>query len=348
MSCQQTPMAYDIMKGYLATKKTCIEDADIDASCPPFNLRKTPEWMKIQNNMLRQNCVVFGPKIQAAAVAVLKQLDPKLMKNLAPYVTLKWKVDAFVQSKMKKLGPLFAVLEKRGLKEAAAHMADFSLRFQEVNMPAEAQWSDWLDFLKECKIPENWDSCTHFDHVLQLFGVPQDQVADILDTKHIEFGQEVTMRDYAVRWLSKALCGFSCSIVTDLVNLIASIMSVDSPTVESDVVDMINHLVTDIEKLRRLSTTIQDLGPQAINSVVISDKYRRPSVIMIDLEKDDLFAWWLILSITPREPDVLVQLPCDEVFDPLEVICKKFGNNVKVFRDPNSINGPALKNLFQL
>ena len=60
------------------------------------------------------------------------------------------------------------------------------------------------------------------------------------------------------------------------------------------------------------------------------------------------FAGVSLLFSNSREPHVLVQLPRGKMFDPLEEMCKTFGENVTVFRDPDSTNGPALKNLFQL
>jgi hypothetical protein len=76
-------------------------------------------------------------------------------------------------------------------------------------------------------------------------------------------------------------------------------------------------------------------------------KFKRcPEALLLDMEKDDLFTWWVVQSIRP--PQVLVQLPEGKLYDNLETMCKNFGENVVVFRDPHSTNGGALKNLFGL
>jgi len=351
VSGQQTALAFDLLKGYLASKKIPVDQSHVDASCPKFNLRDQPNWITFP--FLRQDCAVFGPNIQAAAVKFLKTLDPKVMKDFQPFISLNWKVDTFVQQKLKsnkdpkkdKLSPLINLLNSMELKEAADHIMEFAQRFQEVKMAEDADWSDWLRFIDDCKIPKNWVNSTHFDHILQLFGVPQDQVQAILnrtitesrglsDSVTEEDGKNVTLRDYSVRWLSKALCGFSCSIVTDVVNLLASMSGLCSLKTEEEVVKM-------IESFGSLKDRKSSLHGRETR------EYKRcPEALLLDLEKDDLFSWWVVQSVRP--PQVLVQLPQGKLYDELETLCKNFGENVVVFRDSDSTNGGALKNLFNL
>ena len=326
VSGQQTPLALAHLKKHLEDRKIALDEARVDASCPKFNLRDHPDWKTFP--LVKQDCAVFGHHIKAAAVKFLNTLDPSVMKDFQPYISLTWTIDTPIQDKLKKgkLAPLIDCLNRMELKESAAHIQDFSQRFQVVKMPANAKWSDWLKFIDDCNIPKHWTNSTDFSKVLQLFGVPDEQVPSILNQKFVEDdGLSVELRDYSVRWLSKALCAFSCSIMTDLINLLASMSGFNSLKKEEDVVKMIESF-----------GTLKDC------------KFKRcPDALLLDLEKDDLFTWWVVQSIRPPQK-VLVQLPEGQRFDVLEGMCKKFGDHVTVFRDCDSKNQPALINLFHL
>jgi len=386
VSGQQTKMAYDILKGCLASMKVKIEDADIKASCPRFNVRGVKEWEDLKID--KQDLPVYGPAIQAASVERLQSLDPKRLRGLAKYVSLEWTLDTFVQSKMKKVQPLLKLLNDRSkayyakfdstkepsvwrtavhekammYKHAATKIGTFvsqfsALKISDLSDDGKApRWVDWRMFISNCGIANDWQTRTHFKDVLGLFdiGVDNDTAQDILTTE-IEDGdgKKVTLQDHSVTWLSKALCAFKVGIMTDFVNLMSAVNGTFELQKNGEP-RLIESVIADVIKEKRVKWV--------------------PEVLLIDGEKDDLYVWLFCLNLGSESyngPRVLVQLPSDKAFDPLEELFLGFDaedmitevNGVKitsrlermgiprrvtVFRDPDSTNGEALKKTYGL
>lgn len=189
----------------------------IKASSPPFNLR---EGVENKEAIVHINSPVFGVKIAGAAFKLLQQVDYEkaLGAKLAAFYRPVCKIDAFVQSKMKKVLDLCEKLPESNEKTAV--MA-FAKEFQELKDPGSLEaWHAWL--VEKHKLPKGWEDKLHQDVVLSLFGFEKPKLEE---------------PDIA-RWISKALSSYNCGLVTDFVNLLAAMHNV-APKTEEEVLQLL-------------------------------------------------------------------------------------------------------------
>lgn len=305
---------------------------DVRSSSPPFNIaHETLVWKKTKC-VSHVNVPVYGARIRHAIASLFKN-GPLGMKELSAVsdtrITLDNVLDAFVQTKMGKVDCLieqFPIMTDR----LAAFVNDFrTLRDTDIKSV-----EDWNDFVARHVDDPDWKTRLHAETVLELFGIEPSLITKILTTR-AGADKTVTMQDFAVTWISKALCAYGPKgCFADVANFIFAITSGDMPTKptdvsETDVVERIGVFEYDLRNNERWDE---------------SGKWLKwiPDVLFVDLEQDDLMCIALARAIN-KNVRVVVQLPHDV---PVGVVafCRHMGWDL--FLDKDSKNLSAIRSLF--
>lgn len=329
VSCQQTKAMYGVLAGLNSVKS-------VVSSCPPFNVReKHKEWNSVLQKQI--NVPVYGILIPRLIKSIFDMPDihDTLEEVGDTRVSMEYVLDTFVQGKMSKVR---ALIEK--FPDCTVTLKSFVDMFESRKPTDELKDGEWNALLEKCGIASGWESKLHVDHVLQLFGISDEQSKLILSTTADKYG--TTFKDYAVTWISKALCGYKPKgCLTDVANLIVAMMTGSDqkkapPTTHDDVIALLTKFKALLED--------DDVGPKTLWI---------PDVMLMDLETDDIACVALVIGVLrrlekkysgfPQGLDVHVQLP---VKIQLSICAFVDYMGWQVVRDPDTRNAEAVCALF--
>ena len=312
-------------------------------SMPPFN--RPVAGLLLDPICQQYNPPVFGLRIPKALMALfevdgVKELARELNVTLPAYT-----ISRAIQDKMHKVRRLVAEARKRTdcqagqNAEAVRRLERFidgfvALRASDIASP-EA-WDRWV-----CgHTGPGWMDKLEFSALLSNFGF-DEPAAKALQTTEIDDPQDdgtvkmVSLEQYSLRWLSKAMAGYNVSgCLTDVASLVFAMNGAppaEKPS-ERDVVNVIENVTSKIRAGDWLDLWV-------------------PSAMVHDAERDDILAWLLLRHIHQcrgTELAVLVQLPTPKPeFPELEKLDELFKRHgCETFRDPSSRNASAIKHTY--
>lgn len=331
VSCQQTQGAFRVLQR-LVSPRISPELATVKLSSPRYNME---DWTVTNHHLLewasffsdrsppRYDITCFGVLIARSIVKLFSHpmfdADRGRINKLLEYA-----MDTFVQTKVAKIMPLVNELSNRGLNDAVAKISKFLVAFPVLKLDDIKNEQDWCTFLKEVGIPDGWETKLHFDHVLGLFGVDAVTAQQVRETKFQDKNETVTLEQYSLRWLSKAIGAYKIvGCLTDVVNLIYAMLKID-PNVKQTELDVCN--------------TIETFGVWLSNGNFKSHMWI-PDVIIHDNEKDDALCVILCRALNAKLEEY-VQIPADH--PQVQDVLKHFPHG---FVDSKSTNKKNFLNL---
>jgi len=243
-----------------------------------------------------------------------------------------YRLDTFAQKKMERVIHMCDIATttlniQETDKDAFARVKSFAEKFAELDpwkVSTDSEWKQWVGQ----HVPDNYEDNLSFDRLLSNFGVDDAIAAQVraYEIREIKDGKEETntLEQASLRWLGKALVGFSPQgRFTDLVNLIFAMKDIEPGLDMSE--RHIVHVIRDFhQEIKRLAD-----GERFLFGWM-------PEVLMHDADYDDMLCWILLdfirdtLKLVPLE--VHVQLPVSDEFDGV-VTGWKQRDSVTVFKD---------------
>ena len=300
------------------------------------------------------NVPVFGKRIPAAVIEIFQSEDMGRLAEELGVRLPRYTLQAVVQSKMHKVRHLIDEARKRPdcrappNSTAVNKLERFVTRFAELqpargNQPGTISTpQEWKAFIDE-HVQPGWEDRLHFDHLLDNFGFEKHVGEELRKVQHIEVNpttgaeEKQTLQHYSFRWLSKAFTGFNVEgCLADVVNLLFAMAGKTER-------DYGTEKPSDIEVVKVISETGRKICDDDLQGLWI------PTHVAIDAENDDLLCWLLLEYVHQRlgtELKVLVQLPKDEAFEPINGFLKG-RQNVTICRDPESQNGQAVADAYK-
>jgi hypothetical protein len=196
---------------------------------------------------------------------------------------------------------------------------------------------------KRARVDRNldWKSMLSLDCVLQLFGFTDDEAAAVRATPC----EGTTVERAVLRWLPRALAahGFA-GCFGDVVNLAYAMLGADPPSGPQTE----NHTVDIIKRFSKvLQNGARDKPREPLKAAAASTLWI-PTHLVHDGESDDIMTLLVLEHLHRRQGSrlrVLMQLPAHRDFDKLVA---RFDSppHWTVFRDPDALNGEAIKSHF--
>lgn len=316
---------------------------EVRASSPPFN--KGLEGAELAH----YNVPAFGAAIPRAAAELSRAVG-------VPYPE---GIDGFVLTKVDDIEMLAQGCDLVGAPAPAAHLRAFVAAVKALDVIQIRSAGDWHQFVCAQGVPEDWILRLHFDHVTQLFGVTDAQLAELralrvakeagpdgaklnrlVDAMYEGPGELKALQDHSMSWLSKVLCLWRVNgCPTDIVN---AVFAMSGPPPEAP--------PTEAEILAKINAMRELVALKAAPWWV-------PGIVIHDAERDDRGTAALVahvrayMGVPPAR--VCVQLPPVESevdlgkgkivradFSALAEELRREG--AEVFHDPDSRNAKAL------
>lgn len=258
----------------------------------------------------------------------------------------KYKLNVFAQKKMKKVRIMCQEARKLHLNEhnvaAIAKIETFSKKFEELSaetVPTLALWNKWMRSF----VPEGYMEKLDFEVMLSNFGVDDAVAKEIRKLPYSETDaktgkmETVTLEQYGLRWLGKAMAGFNPDgCLTDVVNAVVAMLYKDNKS--------IGHM-SEKEVLQALSEFENKVRRNKLDDLWI------PTHLIHDAESDDMLVWGLLEHLHESQNtklQVTVQLPDTALLDQVveSWLRKGLVEESAVFKDPSSANIDALLHNF--
>jgi len=324
MTGQQTQKALEIASAHLA------DTVEIRASCPPFNVRCWNDAVPVQCF----NAAAFGTEIPKAIITLTRHpliANAMCALSIAP---LKMSLNTFAVDQVKRVRAITKYLRCRSTQNYGAvvdKMESFVERFSKCKSSDFDNEQAWLEFRQqECGLPADCDRRLHFDHVLQMFGCSDELSKEIRQAQRNQEEGAMKLEHYALRPLVRALSGYNLQgCIADIVNY--CYVALSKSTANQSEQDVLATL-------------------HAFGDAFADDSARKrlwvPDIYIQDAEHDDMITWAILKVLNPAL-EVIVQLPCGDVFNALEHQFTSM-DNVRVFRDRDSTNGGPIQRFFKL
>ena len=303
------------------------------------------------SNLQLLNVPVYGLAMREIVMGILED-DNIRQVALDHRLPLPTRVlDTWLQKKVHKITPLVSAARETG--HDARRLEQFITAFSELDAASIDTPEAWDQFVHQfitIRPGDDWRELLHFDHVLSLFGFDVAAAAALRSVTVSEeaageqrgTGNQQTLEQTSLRWLSKFLCAYGPKgCFGDVVNLAFAVLSVASEGhTEASTCDVLKRFGM---LLRRASYE----GRTAFDGLWI------PTHLVHDAESDDIMTLAILQymhEVSGTELQVLVQLPSEPTFDPL---AEKFttgpgASNCQVYRDAQSRNGAAIASHFEL
>jgi len=330
-SHQHTALAYAQMKVFVGSNPRSLK-----ASLPPFNKKHAQVPYP---NLVELDVPCFGIDIVNATMDLFASKDIRDLSMKLGVAIPTRSLDTFVKTKLHKVRELVNAARARDdsdrNSEAIERLDGFVSAFEALTPSDVTSWEQWDCFVAKHVVRQDWHAHLHFEHVLSNFGFEPETAAELGKQQYQDEDKLVTLEQYSLRWLSKALSAYRVpATLSDVVNLVFAMLQSEAST-EASIANHIRDFAQRVENREWKCMWI-------------------PDCLVFDGEVDDTLTWLLLKYVhtcrgEPRKPYVLAQLPKDIGKEPLRKVMRLLKkHNVRVFVDPESRNGKSVKENFKV